>query len=718
MTAPLAFDPTPLIARGLKLPEPRVAAAVRLLDDGNTVPFIARYRKEATGALDEVQIRDILAEKTALEALEARRQTILDAIRRQGKLTPDLEARIRSAGSRSGLEDLYLPYKQKRRTRASMARDRGLEPLADKLRAQGNERPQLAARGFVRGEEVPDVDAALAGARDIVAEQVSEHAAVRAEARRALFARGDIVVKATKKGRASPTPFDDYADHVEAVRRIAPHRFQAILRGEKEGVLKARIAIDEGEILPGIEERVGLQRRSPWAEHLALVVRDAWSRLLLPSLESELRGALKARADQAAVEVFAKNLEAILMAAPLGAEPVLALDPGLRTGSKLVALDAGGVLRAHDVLQLAKSAAAREAARATLLRFVEQHNPAAVAVGNGTGGRETEAFCREVLSAAGHRDLPVVSVNEAGASVYSASDVARVELGGVDLTVRGAVSIGRRLQDPLAELVKIDPKSLGIGQYQHDLPAAQLDAKLGEVVESCVNKVGVELSTASAALLSHVAGIGPRAAQNVVDHRDAQGGFRTRNDLLKVKGIGPKAFEQCAGFLRLRAGAHPLDASAVHPERYGLVERMAADLGTTVDGLVGQPETAKGLNLQRYVDDHVGLPTLQDILHELEKPGRDPRAEFSAPRFREDVHTMDDLEPGMVLEGVVTNVVAFGAFVDVGVHQDGLVHVSQLADRYISEPAEVVRTGDRLKVMVLSVDLARKRISLSAKQAV
>jgi uncharacterized protein len=717
VTAPLAFDPTPAIARGLKLPEPRVAAAVRLLDDGNTVPFIARYRKEATGTLDEVQLRDILAKKTTLEALEARRQTILDAIRQQGKLTPDLEEHIRSACSRSSLEDLYLPYKQKRRTRASMARDRGLEPLADELRSQGNEQPELVARGFVRGEEVPDVDAALAGARDIVAEQVSEHAAVRADARRALFARGDIVVKATKKGRSSATPFDDYADHVEAVRRIAPHRFQAILRGEKEGMLKARIAIDESEILPGIEERMGLQRRSPWAEHLALAVRDAWSRLLLPSLESELRGALKARADQAAVEVFAKNLEAILMAAPLGAEPVLAIDPGLRTGSKLVALDAGGGLRAHDVLHLTKSAAAREAARATLMRFVEQHNPVAIAVGNGTGGRETEAFCREVLSTAGRRNLPVVAVNEAGASVYSASDVARVELGGVDLTVRGAVSIGRRLQDPLAELVKIDPKSLGVGQYQHDLPAAQLDAKLGEVVESCVNKVGVELSTASAALLSHVAGIGPRAAQNVVDHRDAQGGFRTRRDLLKVKGIGPKAFEQCAGFLRLRAGAHPLDASAVHPERYGLVERMAADLGTTVDGLVGQPEAAKGLNLQRYVDDHVGLPTLQDILHELEKPGRDPRAEFSAPHFREDVHTMDDLEPGMALEGVVTNVVAFGAFVDVGVHQDGLVHVSQLADRYISEPAEVVRTGDRLKVKVLSVDLARKRISLSVKQA-
>lgn len=714
MSARPDFDPVARLCELLDLPARGVGAVVRLLDEGNTVPFIARYRKEATGNLDEVQIRAIQDKKAEVEDLEARRHSILGTIDKQGKLTDALRRRIEAAKSKAALEDLYLPYKKKRKTRASAARELGLEPLAGLILAQGGQAPAGAAAGFVT-EGVADVEAALAGARDIVAERVSEDAGVRAEARRALFGRGDFTVKPTKKGREGPTAFDDYHDHVEPLRRMAPHRFQAILRGEKEGMLRAKIQLEPGEVLPTVERRMGVDRRSPWAPVLSEAIADAWSRLLLPSLESELRAALKARADGAAVEVFAKNLEAILMAAPLGPAPVLGVDPGLRTGSKCAALDATGKLLAHDVLHLSKGAGAKEGAKKTFLRLFERSRPRAVAVGNGTGGRETEAFLREVLREAGHSDVPVVQVSESGASVYSASDVAREELGDVDLTVRGAVSIGRRLQDPLAELVKVDPKSLGVGQYQHDLPPAMLGKKLSEVVESCVNRVGVELNTASPSLLAHVAGIGPKIAQRVVEARDARGRFESRRQLLEVSGLGKRAFEQCAGFLRIRGAKNPLDASAVHPERYTVVKRMAKDLGLGLDEVVGKAETVRRIDICQYVDGDLGEPTLQDILHELEKPGRDPRARFEAPRFRDDVNTMEDLKEGMVLEGVVTNVVAFGAFVDIGVHQDGLVHVSQLADRFVEDPSQVAKTGDRIRVKVLGVDLARKRISLSAK---
>jgi uncharacterized protein len=707
------------VAEALKLPPRGVAATLQLLGEGNTVPFVARYRKEATGGLDEVQIRDIEARHEALVELESRRAAILKSIEEQGKLTPELAAKIAAAGSKTALEDLYLPYKKKRKTRASVARERGLEPLALRILAQPKDGDPLRdAAAFVDpGKEVPDAEAALAGARDIVAEVVSEDAAVRADARRILFAQGELTVKATKKGKEGPTPFDDYHQYVEPLRRVAPHRFQAIRRGEAEGMLKAKLEVPAQAVLPDVERRVGVDRRSRYARPLTEAIADAWERLLLPSLENELRGALGERADGAAVEVFKKNLEAILMAAPLGPAPVLAIDPGLRTGSKCVALSATGGLLEHQVLYLAKGDKAQAEALGILLRMVKTHRPRAVAVGNGTGGRETEAFVKKVLAEAGHKDVVVVSVNEAGASVYSASDVARAELGEVDLTVRGAVSIGRRLQDPLSELVKIDPKAMGVGQYQHDVPQGMLTKKLDEVVESCVNRVGVELNTASPALLTHVAGIGPKLAARIVERREAEGAFSARGELMKVSGLGKKAFEQAAGFLRIRGADNPLDGSAVHPERYPVVAKMAKDLGVPVAQLVGNAALVARIDPARYANDEVGLPTLQDILRELEKPGRDPRDRFEPPKFRDDVNTMADLKPGMILEGVVTNVVAFGAFVDIGVHQDGLVHVSELADRFVEDPTQVVRSGDKLTVKVLAVDLPRKRISLSAKQA-
>ena len=708
-------DLAPRVAEELKLPARGVAATIALLTDGNTVPFVARYRKEATGGLDEVQIRDIEALHEAMKELEARRASILRSIEEQGKLTPELAARIQGAKTKTALEDLYLPYKKKRKTRASVAREQGLEPLALRILAQPKDGdPARDAAAVVSAErEVPDAAAALAGARDSVAEQAIEAAAVRADAQRVLFAQATFTVKPTTQGREGPTPYDDDHTYAEPLRRVAPHRFQAIRRGEAEGMLKAKLELEPQAVLPEIERRVGVDRRSRYSSQLTEAIADAWDRLLLPSLDNELRGALGERADLAAVEVFKNNLEA--MAAPLGAAPVLAIDPGLRTGSKCVALSATGGLLAHEVLYLAKGERAQAEALGTLLRLVKTHKPRAIAVGNGTGGRETEAFVRKALGESGHEDVVVVSVNEAGASVYSASDVARAELGDVDLTVRGAASIGRRLQDPLSELVKIEPKALGVGQYQHDVPQAMLTKKLDEVVESCVNRVGVELNTASPSLLTHVAGIGPKLAARIVERREAEGAFKARAELMKVSGLGKKAFEQAAGFLRIQGAKNPLDGSAVHPERYPLVAQMAKDLGVPVASLVGNADLVARIDPRRYVSDEVGEPTLKDILRELEKPGRDPRDRFEPPKFRDDVNTMQDLVPGMELEGVVTNVVAFGAFVDVGVHQDGLVHISELSDRFVQDPSQVVKTGDKLTVRVLAVDLPRKRISLSAK---
>lgn len=711
------FDPAPLVAAELNIPPRGVAAVIELLSSGATVPFIARYRKEATGALDEVQIRDIEERHAYLMDLEKRRQSILASISEQGKLSDKLRERILAVTTKTALEDLYLPYKPKRRTRATIARERGLEPLAARILAQPKEGdPLVEAAAFVNAErEVPDAAAALAGARDIVAETVAENATVRTAVRETFLRDGVLVSEVVPEKAQEPTKFKDYYSYREPVATVPSHRFLAVRRGEKEEVLRLSIDLPAEPLLARILTLVGFERRSPFAEPLREAAEDGYKRLLAPSVETDVRVELKLRADRDAVEIFASNLRNLLLAPPLGPKPVVGIDPGLRTGCKCVALDATGKFSENITIQPHQGTEAAERAKRALAAFVSRHKPFAVAVGNGTAGRETEAFARRTLIDEGLRDIVAVLVNEAGASVYSASDIARDEFPDLDVTVRGAISIARRLQDPLAELVKIDPKAIGVGQYQHDVHQPLLARKLEEVVESCVNHVGVDLNTASAPLLSYVAGIGPKLAKKIVEHREQNGTFNSRRRLLDVSGLGPRTFEQAAGFLRIRGGAQPLDASAVHPERYDLVARMAKDMGVELRELVGNASLADRIELGRYVSDGVGEPTLRDIVAELKKPGRDPRAMFEPPRFREDVMTLADLKPGMELEGVVTNVTAFGAFVDVGVHQDGLVHISQLADRYVKDPNEVVRAGDRLKVRVLEVDLQRGRISLSAR---
>jgi len=715
MTTP-SIDLVPVLAVELGLPAAGVAAVTRLLAEGSTVPFIARYRKEATGDLDEVQIRAIEERGLYLRELEERRSAVLASMDEQGKLTPELRARVLACTTKAALEDLYLPFKPKRRTKATIARERGLEPLSQRILEQprvGDPRAEAAA--YVNAEAgVLDADAALSGARDIVAEVVSEDADVRAFVRETFAKHGVLAAEGMPEKTTEPTKFEAYYAHTEPVAQMPSHRFLAIRRGEREGILKVELQIEPERVLPMIEAKVRVDAASPFAPELSRAVADAFKRLLAPTVETDVRVELKQRADLEAVQVFATNLRALLLAAPVGGRAVIGVDPGIRTGCKCAAVDLTGRFL-ETVTVYPTSQAARAAA--DFGAFVARHKPYAVAVGNGTAGRETEAFVRGVLKDKGLSDVVVVMVNEAGASVYSASDVAREEFPDLDLTIRGAISIGRRLQDPLAELVKIDPKAIGVGQYQHDVHQPLLQKKLEEVVESCVNHVGVDLNTASAPLLAQVAGIGPSTAKKIVRHREANGPFASRSALLQVPGLGPKTFEQCAGFLRIRQSAQPLDGSAVHPERYALVERMAVDLGVGLVQLVGNATQVERIPLARYVSADVGEPTLRDILAELKKPGRDPRDAFEPPRFRDDVHTLEDLKPDMVLEGVVTNVTAFGAFVDIGVHQDGLVHVSQLSDRFVSDPAQVVRAGDKLKVRVLSVDLPRKRISLTARMS-
>jgi protein Tex len=712
------FDPVPVVCKELGLLASGVRAVVALLAEGSTVPFIARYRKEATGGLDEVAIRNIDERRTYLLELEARRGSVLSEIQSQGKLTPALEAKLRAAITKAELEDLYLPYKPKRRTRAVIAKERGLEPLAELLWAQSDgQAPEASASGFVSAEkEVPDVAAALAGARDIVAERIAEDAEVRRHARETYFKEGQIEVSKVGEYQDKVTKFDAYANFAEPLGQIPSHRYLAIRRGETEGVLRASLGIDKEALTERVAKR-RVRSLSPWAGQMALAVKDAVSRLLVHSVEVDVRVELKLSADKAAIDVFAKNLRELLLAAPLGTRYVLGIDPGQRTGCKCVVVDETGKLLEHETVYLVQGDASVERAKQTLKAMLARHKIVAIAVGNGTHGRETEAFARDVLREVGAKDGEpcVVSVSEAGASIYSASDIAREEFPDLDLTIRGAVSIARRLQDPLAELVKLDPKSIGVGQYQHDVFQAFLAKKLDEVVESCVNGVGVELNLASASLLSRVAGLGASLAKRIVAHRNEKGAFKSRRALLEVPGMGPKTYEQAAGFVRVRGGEHPLDASAVHPERYELVERIAKDLGVPVVSLVGNAEVLRRIDRARYQAGDVGSFTLDDIFAELLRPGRDPREEFQPPKFRDDVRTLEDLKPGMALEGVVTNVTAFGAFVDVGVHQDGLVHVSQLADRFVKDPSEVVKVGDKVNVRVLEVDLVRKRIALTRK---
>ncbi|HEX7480042.1 MAG TPA: Tex family protein [Polyangiales bacterium] len=715
-----AYDPIAEISAELNLPAASVAAVVRLLGEGATVPFIARYRKEATAGLDEVAIRNVEERKQYLVELHDRKQSVLAEIGKQGKLTPSLDARIRAAKTKAEVEDLYLPFKPKRRTRAMIAKERGLEPLAELIWAQGREgSPEAEAARFVdAAKEVVDVAAALAGARDICAERISELAEVRKELRATYIKSGTIRVSKNKEHADKPTKFDMYADFSEALATIPSHRFLAIRRGEAEDVLRGTLELDTAPVVSFVERQVKLDRSCPWARELDKAIVDAMTRLLVPSAQVDVRVELKLRSDTEAIKVFAQNLRELLLAAPFGSKAVLGIDPGQRTGCKCAVVDETGKLLDHTTIYLVQGEAQLAQARETLRRLCQKHLPRAIAVGNGTHGRETEAFVRELLAGDGLAKQGVfcVAVSESGASIYSASDIAREEFPDLDLTVRGAVSIARRLQDPLAELVKVDAKSIGVGQYQHDVFQTLLTKKLGEVVESCVNQVGVELNTASAPLLSRVAGIGELVAKRIVTHRDQHGSFKSRKQVLDVPGLGPRAFEQCAGFLRIHGAENPLDASAVHPERYALVERMAQDLGVGVASLVCNAELLKQLDLERYEGGDVGEYTLRDIVAELQKPGRDPRAVFEPPRFRNDVQKIEDLKLGMELEGVVTNVTAFGAFVDVGVHQDGLVHVSQLSDRFVKNPADVVKVGDKLKVRVLDVDLARHRIALSARR--
>jgi len=699
----------------LKIAPRQVLAVAHLLAEGNTIPFIARYRKEAHGNLDEVQIGKIQERLAYYRDLEDRRETVLRSVEEQGKLTHDLKARILACTTKTALEDLYLPYKPKRRTRAMIAREKGLEPLALVILAQ---RPGVAlnSAAFVdAGKGVADEAAALSGARDIVAESIAENADVRSLVRDAFARDGVLVSEVVDPKPAEPTKFEQYYEFQEKLSSIPSHRFLAIRRGQTEGVLRVKVTLPTEALLPRIGEKMGLASVSPAAPQLVLAVEDAYKRLLAPSVEIDVLVELKLKADRAAVEIFAENLRHLLMQAPLGERKVIGIDPGIRTGCKCAVLDATGKFIETTTIYLSQGDRAGVEAQVEVCKLVSRHKPDAIAVGNGTAGRETETFVRSTLLKAGATDVMVVSVNESGASVYSASEVAREEFADLDLTIRGAISIGRRLQDPLAELVKIDPQAIGVGQYQHDVYQPLLAAKLDDVVVSCVNHVGVELNTASAPLLARVAGVGPNLAKKIVAFRNEHGAFRSRKQVLKVPGLGPKAFEQAAGFLRIRGGQHPLDASAVHPERYALVEQMAADLGVAIEQLVGHAEQADKVDIRKYVSEMVGEPTLRDIVNELKKPGRDPRATYEKPNFLDDVTEIGHVKPDMILEGIVTNVTAFGAFVDIGVHQDGLIHISELSDHFIREPSEVVKAGDRIKVRVLSVDLARKRMSLSAR---
>ena len=711
---PLSLNTLNHIAGLLQVPAKSLTAAAALLDEGATVPFIARYRKEATGNLDEVQVRSIEEQLASFRELLARRKTVLDSIQEQGKLTDELRARIEATLDKGDLEDLYLPYKPKRRTKAMIAREKGLAPLAEYLWNQASSETPLRefAASFVDSEKgLASVEDALEGARHIVAETINDDADIRKILRQAMFDEGVIVSQKMTNAVDEESKFQMYYDYREPVKQIPSHRMLAIRRGETENVLYFLIEIDPQRPIALIKSRVHKQP-GDWTPQLDLAAEDAWKRLLNSSITTEIRLELKKRADADAIQVFRENLQSVLLAPPAGQLAVLGIDPGIRTGCKIAVVDDTGKFLGHDVIHPFQPRNDVAGAERALKALIARHGVRAIAIGNGTASRETDALVRGFLRKEGPSSVFCVTVNESGASIYSASDIARQEFPELDLTVRGAIFIARRLQDPLAELVKLDPKSIGVGQYQHDVDQAQLHKALEAVIESCVNRVGVDLNTASWALLRYVAGINERTALKIVEFRNENGRFRSRVHLTAVPGIGPKTFEQAAGFLRIRGGDQPLDVTAVHPESYHVVEQIAESLGVSVAQLIEQPALVEKVDKSGLA---AGVFTVNDILEELRKPGRDPRDKFLAPSFKDDVKEVGDLKEGMTLEGVVTNVTKFGAFVDVGVHQDGLVHISELSNHYVKDPSDAVKVGQIVQVRVLSADPKTKRIALSMK---
>ncbi|MBY7898085.1 RNA-binding transcriptional accessory protein [Vibrio fluvialis] len=712
------------IAKELNVRSEQVIAAVKLIDDGNTVPFIARYRKEVTGGLDDTQLRTLDSRLAYLREMDDRRQTILKSIQEQGKLTPELEQAIQDADSKTRLEDLYLPYKPKRRTKGQIAIEAGLEPLADKLWTQPDTDPEREAERYIAADKgIDDSKAALDGARAIIMERIAEDANLLEKIRQHLTRNAEIVSRVVEGKERDGEKFKDYFDHREPISKVPSHRALAMLRGRNEGFLTLTLNAD-----PELEETA----RQSYCEtliaehygiHLSQAAADAWRKQVISwswrikvsmHMETELMSAMKERAEIDAIDVFATNLKDLLMAAPAGPRATLGLDPGLRTGCKVAVVDATGKVLATDTIYPHQPHNQYDRAMASVAALVKQHHVDLIAIGNGTASRETDAFAADLIKR-GNLKVQKITVSEAGASVYSASELAAKEFPNLDVSLRGAVSIARRLQDPLAELVKIDPKSIGVGQYQHDVSQSMLAKRLDAVVEDCVNAVGVDVNTASPALLTRVAGLSSTLAQNIVDYRDENGRFDSRSALKKVPRLGPKAFEQCAGFLRIMDGKNPLDASAVHPEAYPVVKNIAEKNQKAIKALIGNSEFLRNLRAVDYTDEHFGVPTVSDIIKELDKPGRDPRPEFKTATFADGVNEVSDLEVGMVLEGVVSNVANFGAFVDIGVHQDGLVHISALTDRFVSDPREVVKAGDIVKVKVMEVDVQRKRIALTMR---
>lgn len=701
------------VAEELNLTTKQVLTTATLLEEGATVPFIARYRKEATGSLDEIAITTIRDRIDQLRELDKRREAILKSLEERGQLSEELKEKILTAETMTVLEDMYLPYRPKRRTRATIARERGLEPLAQRIFIQDDIDPFAAAKAFVSEEKgVSSIEDALGGARDIIAEWVNEDQNARAKIRELFATKGVFRTKIIVGKEEEGLKYKDYFDWEEPVSTAPSHRILAMRRGEKEGFLSLRVTPPEEDAL-AILESLFVKGEGTASQQVKIAVHDCYKRLLSISMETEIRLDTKKRADEEAIRVFVENLRQLLLAPPLGQKNVLAIDPGFRTGCKVVCMDRQGKLLHTDTIYPHQSGENSSEAAAKIINLCDRFEVETIAIGNGTAGRETEAFVRTLDL---HKKILIVMVNESGASVYSASDVAREEFPDQDVTVRGAVSIGRRLMDPLAELVKIDPKSIGVGQYQHDVDQGILKRSLDDVVISCVNLVGVEVNTASKQLLMYVSGLGPQLAGNIVEYRNEHGPFRSREELKKVRKLGPRAFEQAAGFLRIRDGENPLDRSAVHPESYSIVDTMARDMGCSVLGLIQGENLRNKINLTKYVTDTVGLPTLNDILQELTKPGRDPRREFEVFHFTKGIEKIEDVTPGMKLPGVVTNITAFGAFVDIGVHQDGLVHISQLSDRFVKNPNDVVKVHQKVLVTVLDVDVKRRRISLSLKK--